>query len=415
MTPASRTAPTDREAGFSLVEVLFAMAVFTIVVTVALGIVVRTAGAAASNSRRVVAAGLASRQIESARSLQATLIPDGAQITTETVGNVSYTVNQTANYVTTNGVATVCTSTGNTLAYKLVTVTVTWPDQGTIPPVRQDTLVALGVGQGPSTSQGTLAVQVATAAGVPVSGIPVTFSNGTAVTTGTDGCAVLPALNPGSYTAAAATSGYVDTQNRQASTTPSLTVSAGTITRATLTYDTDRSVNLTTPATGQLPSGLRASWRGTYVTQTAPWCNGSAVGCLAALPGPAEYLFPDVYQVWAGTCLDATSVASPALAVDLRPSGADGSTAALPMGSAHLQTSGAAALATTLYAVHAADPTASGGCTGGETFSFAVTAGVADVLLPYGAWTFSSTPVPLPGAASATLAAGSTPTVTVIS
>jgi prepilin-type N-terminal cleavage/methylation domain-containing protein len=413
--PAPRTAPADRDAGFSLVEVLFAMAVFTIVVTVALGIVVRTAGAAAGNSRRVVASGLAARQIESARSLQATLIPDGAQITTETVGAVSYTVNQTANYVTTNGVATVCTSTGNTLAYKLVTVTVTWPDQGTIPPVREDTLVALGVGQGPSTSQGTLAVQVATAAGVPVSGIPVTFSNGTAVTTGSDGCAVLPALNPGSYTASVATAGYVDTQNRQSSTTPTLTVSAGTITRATLTYDTDRTVNLTTPAAGLLPSGLRVSWRGTYVTQTAPWCSGTAVGCLNALPGRADYLFPDVYQVWAGTCLDATSVASPALAVDLRPSSSDGSTAALTMGSVHLQMFGAAALASTVYAVHAADPVAGGGCTSGETFSFAVTGGVADVLLPYGAWKFSSLPVPLPGAASATLAAGSTPTVTVIS
>jgi len=78
--PATRPEPSDREAGFSLIEVLFAMAIFTIVVTVALGVVVRTAGAAAGNSRRVVAAGLAARQIESARSLQATLIPDGAQI-----------------------------------------------------------------------------------------------------------------------------------------------------------------------------------------------------------------------------------------------------------------------------------------------------------------------------------------------
>lgn len=412
--PTTRPEPSDREAGFSLIEVLFAMAIFTIVVTVALGVVVRTAGAAAGNSRRVVAAGLAARQIESARSLQATLIPDGAQITTETVGNVLYTVNQTANFVTTNGVATVCTSTGNTLAYKLVTVTVTWPDQGTIPPVRQDTLVALGVGQGPSTTQGTLAVQVATAAGVPVSGIPVTFSNGTAVTTGTDGCAVIPALNPGSYTASVSMTGYVDTQNHQSSTTPTQTVTAGTITRATLTYDENRSVNLTTPGTGLLATGLRVSWRGTYVTQTAPWCSGTN-GCLTALPGRADYLFPDVYQIWAGTCLDATSVASPALAVDLRPSSSDGSTATLTTGSAHLQLSGAAALATTVYAVHAADPVASGGCTAGETFSFPVTAGAVDVRLPYGSWTFSSTAVPLPGAASATLAAGSTPTVTVTS
>jgi prepilin-type N-terminal cleavage/methylation domain-containing protein len=413
--PATRPEPSDRDAGFSLIEVLFAMAIFTIVVTVALGVVLRTAGAAAGNSRRVAAAGLAARQIESARSLQATLIPDGAQITTETVGNVLYTVNQTANFVTTNGVATVCTSTGNTLAYKLVTVTVTWPDQGTIPPVREDTLVALGVGQGPSTSQGTLAVQVATAAGVPVSGVPVTFSNGTAVTTGTDGCAVLPALNPGSYTASVSTSGYVDTQNQQTSTTPSQTVTAGTITRATLTYDENRSVNLTVPGTGLLPSGLRVSWRGTYVTQTAPWCAGSPAGCLNALPGRADYLFPDVYQMWAGTCLDATSVASPALAVDLRPSSSDGSTAALTTGSAHLQLSGSAALATTVYAVHAADPVAGGGCTSGETFSFPVTAGVVDVRLPYGSWKFSSTAVPLSGAASATLVAGSTPTVMVTS
>jgi hypothetical protein len=84
------------------------------------------------------------------------------------------------------------------------------------------------------------------------------------------------------------------------------------------------------------------------------------------------------------------------------------------MGAAHLQLSGAAALATTVYAVHAAD-LSGGGCATGESFSFPVTAGAVDVKLPYGAWKFASIPVLPVGAASATLAAGSTPTVTVTS
>ena len=87
------------DSGFTLAEVLVAMSVFSILVTVTLGMVLRTTGLLASNDRRVVAANLADRQIESARSQRAVDIPNGLTTRTETVGGVTYTVRQTATYV----------------------------------------------------------------------------------------------------------------------------------------------------------------------------------------------------------------------------------------------------------------------------------------------------------------------------
>jgi len=400
-----------------MVEVVAAMTVFTIVVTVTLGMILKTAQVTASNSRRVVAAGLANRQIESARSVLATQIPNGAQTRVETVGGVAYTVVQTANYLVPDASTSVCTGSGSQLAYKLVTVTVTWPAMGTTKPIRADTLRTIGVGEGLDATKGSLAIAVTGATGAPVSGVSLTAA-GQQVTTGIDGCAVITDVDPGTYVATVATAGYVGSGNAQATSLANLVVNAGGITRGTLLYDQAHTVTLASAAGAgyQVPTGLSLTVRDTYLAQqTYPSCaQVSGQGCLTGFPGTAQNLFPAVYNVWAGTCTDAATPTT----VDLTGSTLDGGTVAVGVGRARVdvQTAGVSQAGRVVYAVHAADPVGpTPGCVGGETWTLPVTAvGGVSVVLPYGTWKFSLTPVPPGNAPSATLTAASPVSVVVV-
>ena len=389
--------------GFTLVEILVAMSVFTVLVTVVLGLVLRTAATASSNDRRVVAANLADRQIESARSQRAVDIPDGLSTRTETVGGVTYTIRQTATYVPSDATSTVCAASSSGLAYKLVTVTVTWPQMGLVKPVRADTLKAVGIGaDGLDATRGSAAVTVVGASGAAVSGILVTLTpGGGTTTTGEDGCAVFTGLTPGTYAAAVSTGGYVGPTNAQSTTLGSIGVTAGGIGRGTILYDTSRGAQLVlagpSGSTGwTAPAGILTSLRSSYVPDTAyPVCSGTAVGCVTALPGSAQYLFPTVYDVWAGSCLDAKA-AGAVTTTDLTAAAADGSTVTLRTGGALVDVRnalGTSLAGRTVTATHAADAPGTGQrCTAGETFTLpaTVTGGVG-VLLPAGTWTFTVT------------------------
>lgn len=399
MRGTRRTRPA-REAGFTLVEVLVAMSVFTVLVTVVLGLVVRTATAQAANDRRVVAANLADRMLESARSQRAVDIPDGLTTRTETVGGVVYTVRQTATYVPADGTTTVCAASSSGVAYKLVTVTVTWPAMGRVKPVRADTLRAVGIGDdGLDATLGSAAVSVVGADGAPVSGVVVSLSPaGRTGTTGEDGCAVFTGLPAGTYAATVDTTGYVGSANARTTTLGSIGVAAGTIGRGTILYDTDRAAQLVLsgPATGYAaPAGLRTVLRSSYVSETAyPVCSGAAAGCVTALPGTAQYLFPTVYDVWTGTCADAKAAAGAVTTTDLTPQTADGITVTVRTGAALVQVKnllGADVAGRVVTATHAADAPGTGQrCTAGETYTLPATAdGGTGVLLPAGTWTFT--------------------------
>ena len=386
--------------GFTLVEILVAMSVFTVLVTVVLGLVLRTAATASSNDRRVVAANLADRQIESARAQRAVDIPDGLTTRTETVGGVTYTVRQTSTYVAADSTSSVCTGSGSGLAYKLVTVTVTWPGMGRVKAVRADTLKAVGIGDdGLDATRGSAAVTVVGASGAPVTGVLVTLSpSGAVTTTGEDGCAVFTGLAAGTYSATVSTGGYVGPTNAQTTTLGSIGVTAGGIARGTVLYDTDRSANLVLsgPAGYTAPSGLRTSLRSSYVSDTVtPVCSGTPAGCVTALPGTAQYLFPTVYDLWAGTCLDAKA-AGAVTTTDLTAESADGATVTLKAGAALVEVRnplGTSLAGRVVTATHAADAPGTGQrCTAGESYPLPATvAGGVGVLLPAGTWTFTVT------------------------
>lgn len=206
------------DAGFTMMEATVAAVILGVVVTLAATLLVQVAGLTRSNGQRSAAANLASTQMERVRQLSATAIPDGRTTTTQTVGNTTYTINQDSTYQDMSGASNACGGSG-ALAYKRVAVTVTWPNMGSVKPVRSETLRALGfdaASGGLDKTKGALAVQVLDQNGSPVSGADVTVRRGSATgaaqpvqTTGGDGCVVFTGLTAGSYYSSTTMAGFV--------------------------------------------------------------------------------------------------------------------------------------------------------------------------------------------------------------
>ncbi|TNM64495.1 prepilin-type N-terminal cleavage/methylation domain-containing protein [Streptomyces sp. NP160] len=385
-----------RDDGYTMLEVVVAMAVFTVlagsVFTVLTG-ALRTTG---DNNRRTVAADLASAQVEQARSQRTVDIVDGLSSRTQRVGGTVYSVAQTASYVTADSSSSVCTGSGDALAYKLVTVEVTWPAMGTTQPVTASTLRALGIGRdGLDTATGTVAVKVQGANANPTRGSVVSLSpGGQTRTTGTDGCAVFTGLAPGTYTATTDQPGRVTSTGYQAMSTPGLSVESGRVARGSLYQDVERSQRfvLAPPAGYAVPAGVPVVFRDSYVSDTtAPACGGSPVRtCATGVPGELQHVFPDTYALWAGTCSDAAGT-SPA-SFDATALGGSGTTATIPLGGV---TASATTPGTALYAVH--DRESGGGvgtaCQGGETYALGTSSGAPlKSALPLGTWRITADP-----------------------
>lgn len=397
-----QVAPLEDEldGGYTMLEVVIAMAVFTILAGAVFTVLIGALGVAGDNNRRTVAADLASAQVEQARSQRALDIPDGLTTRTQAVGGTTYTIAQTANYLASDATSAVCVGTGDNLAYKLVSVEVTWPQMGTTKPVVAKTLRALGLGtDGLSSGGGAVAVVVQGANANPVSGTLVSLSPGGATrTTGSDGCAVFTGLAPGTYTASIDQPGRVASTGYQAVSTTALTVNAGRVARASIFNDVVRSqaFTLAPPAGYSVPSGLSIVFRDSFVTDTtAAACGSSPVRtCATGVPGELRNLYPDTYALWAGTCSDAAD--SPA-SFDATPSGGSGSSVPVPLGGVAASTTqgGAPSTGTPLYAVHEAENAEVPGsqCQSGEVYALGTSAAVpVTTALPYGRWTITSSP-----------------------
>lgn len=393
--PSQRRRPRGDD-GFTLMEVVVAMAVFAVTVTVALGIIVETAQLLRSNAQRVAAANLATAQIEAARSQRALDVPNGASSRTETVGGTTYTVTQDAQYVVTGASTSACTGSGGQLTSKLVTVTVQWPDMAPVRPVRADTLLALGKGDDDlDPTHGALAVGVVDANDRPVPGASVTLApGGTSSTTGPDGCVVFTGLSPGTYTASAVRTGAVSVTNTPVGSATA-SVAAGAVARAGIVHDTARTVRLelVAPPGYAVPAGLPIRYRSTYADAGAPLpvCSGALSGCYDATSSTARHLFPAVYEFWAGECSDAraAAVTVQAQAEVTDPSGQ------VPLAGLQVQVESANGsedlLGRAVVATHAADE--GGGCVTGEVWDLPPTGGpdsVSSAALPAGTWTVSS-------------------------
>lgn len=379
--------------GFSMIEVVVAMVVFALLASITLGIILRTTDVAGSNAKRVAAANLASKQIETSRSQLAINIPDGTTTRTETVGGTPYTITQTASYTTQDTTATLCEGSGGALAHKLVSVVVTWPNMGNVKPVRSDTVKALGMGdEGLDEAVGALAVGVRNATGGPVAGVTVTITPGpVSQTTGPDGCAVFLGLNAAvggtDYTARVNQPGYVGQQNVQAVSVVQ-GVTRGNVAVAALAYDAVRQIAVTTNATATYPAvtGMALGVRSSFTSSASmlPAC-GTGAGCTTGVPGTARFLYPAVYDVWAGNCTTHPRPAGTFVTVDASPTG--GATATVPLGQLRVRRTSLPAVAPEGSRVQAVTQ-AGNGCLAGQVYELPnLASGQSRVSLPAGTYT----------------------------
>ncbi|MCE0539957.1 type II secretion system GspH family protein [Kineosporia rhizophila] len=378
--------------GISLLEVVIAMAIFSIGVTAVLGIFINSSRVAGDNIRRTAAASLVNEKLEAARGQTAQQITNGREVTTRQVGDITYTITQNASYLTSNATGNVCQSSGSALAYKLVRVAVTWPDMGTVQPVTGDVLRAVGIGPTDGT-KATLAVLITGATGLPVSGVTATLTGTTqSQVTGDDGCVVFAGLTDGSYSVSLNQTGYVGTANTTTARTQTLSVATGVVTRATLLYDSARTLNFALSApvsTYVVPTGLPIRIGNTYLSETtvsATCSSSSASACLTGVPGQIRNLFPESYVVKAGSCTG-TDV-SQAL-VDIRRASANNSSVTLPMGAVTVNVERNNKKAANDRAVTFTLASGSS-CGTSESYSVNTVSGTTTVLLPYGSWLVST-------------------------
>jgi prepilin-type N-terminal cleavage/methylation domain-containing protein len=381
------------EGGFSLMEVVVAMAVFAIFCAASVGLLVRSTGATRGNIQRTAASNLLTEQIQIARSMTALTIPTGVTVRTEAVSNTTYTITQTAKFLSADSTSSVCDGSGASLAYKLVTVVVTWPEMGSIKPVTGNTLKAVGIGTDGLNTTGALALGITGSDGTSESDITVTLNNGTTAITGDDGCALFVGLPVGVYSATINQSGYVGSANVQAVNKTGFGVVAGALTRGNISYDKARSfiLNAGGAAGAIIPAGLSVRISGGAITTPTvfPACSGAPVSACATGPitgtnGLAKQFFPAIYTVKFGTCVESGDESE--VSADLTAESSEGSTVTVPMGTVAVNVTkilgGASIAGKTITARHVT------GCT--ETFTTPSVAGGTTFKLPYGSWTIST-------------------------
>nr|WP_231134527.1 type II secretion system protein [Motilibacter deserti] len=315
-----------RDDGFTLVEAVLSLVIFALLASITASLLIGILAVTKANDNRSVASSLASQQIEAVRASKAVDIPDGLVTSSSTVNGTTYTVRQNANFVSSGASGSLCTSSSSTLAYKLVTVEVTWPGMRSEKPVRMETLEAVGLGADAlDATKATIAVLVRTPAGTLVSDALVTLGNGLSRLTGLDGCAVFTGVAADtSYYPSVSKSGYVNRDGQATWTAGSSGVSAarGEVGRMTVdTYAPSGSLAVTLRSANgfPVPSSLGLTMQSTIWTtspvRSFPDCTNAPtppISCVSwgssadptvqARPRVATALFPDRYTAWAGTC-----------------------------------------------------------------------------------------------------------------
>jgi len=249
----------ERQDGYSVVELVAAVTIFALVfAAVSIGIS-RALELNRGNRSRTTGAYVAASRLEEVRSKPFDQVTLGRTICVYSAPGpgcnvpAPYTVTQDVTWTAPGSTTSSCnvpTGGGSSLAYKRVTVTITWPDMGGVAPVRSQTLLTPPSGSY-DPNEGHVLVQLYDRNAAPLAGQTVTLAgpeNASQPTTA-EGCAFFAYLDPGTYTVTLNTTGYVDRQgNRPAVQT--VAVQAGQITSVNFDYDraATLSLGLVTPA-----------------------------------------------------------------------------------------------------------------------------------------------------------------------
>ena len=222
------------DQGFSLIELVVAMVVLGTMAMAVIGVIMSSQAQGVTNRSRIAAANLAAREIDLVREefgasktgpvnmANAGYVVNPHPLSGGTAGQPllidgrEYTVTRTAQWNIAGTGASACEG-GSLVAYPTlgVTVSVTWPNMGSVQPVVSTASLAPDKDTGIPTTDSFIAAKVLDQNADPLVGIPVS-ATGAATTMGyTDasGCAVIrvsPAIAGTAYTIAVADSSYVD-------------------------------------------------------------------------------------------------------------------------------------------------------------------------------------------------------------
>ena len=428
-----------RQDGYSVVELLVAVTVFALVfAAVSIGIG-RALEVNRGNRNRSAAAYLAARQLEEvrARSFSSVALGRTTCVYTTTSCNLPapYTVVQDVTWASPGSTSTTCdvpATSGSSLAYKRVTVTVTWPDMGAVAPVSSQTLLT-PPGGSYDPNDGHILVQAFDRDALPLGGQSVSIAgpeSASQVTT-SDGCAFFAYLDPGTYTVTLPSSTYVDRQGVRPATL-SAGVTASQITKVQFDYDeaATLSVGLVAPSGSVIPtggSGIAMTVANSNLTVGTKSFQQSATGSGTTRTITPLFPYASGYQVWAGDCADA----DPATYTGgSRGAVLASNPATTTSGSANLDAVDVTVRFTTLLGLPVPNATitathaAGTGCTSGTTLTTTTrtdASGKLRLALPYGTWTIRATGAAAPytgrtGTANVTLdpVSSTVPTLTVV-
>lgn len=402
-------AARESDEGFSIIEVMVAMTVFAMIAAGVAAGIVSTMYLTQDNRSREAALNLANQTLDAARSTKDVFTLDD-DTSSQRVGNQDYTIKQTTNWINSDGSDNSCGAGTGVLAYKRVSVTVSWTN-GTSPQQKNvvlDTLVSPSSAVS-SANASTIVVGVRTATGGPNSGVAVTITpvSGGATSlsnppaaTDANGCSYAVGVTPGTYTVSIAKAGNID---KTGAATPSATVTtnAGGVGNASFLYDQAVTVtaggplNLQDGFSAKLPTSLPL----TYVHDDT----------VKTVTTTSTTLFPFAWKVIAGaytaTCTDVDPTAWPTAnnlttapsiftATDgstpgYNPTTATTATARAPMGVFDVKMGGAdtvlVATVKNTSAVTNGDP----GCNPSTTYSFTGMSPTTatTIALPFGTWT----------------------------
>ncbi len=283
------------EAGVSLIELLIALTIFSVVASgVAVGMG-SALGLTRNNRNRSVAANLAAKEMDIVRSTKFASLPLTDVTKTETVTGVNYTLLRQTSWVSKDGSGGVCSPpAGTALAFLRVIVTVTWPNMQGVRPVQSETIVSPPIGAY-NSGAGHMAIMVRDRNALPSAGITVTaIGPGGTFTqiTAADGCAFFIGLPPGVFNVSLNTPAFVDVQNQTNPVQP-LTVSAGSITSGEFVYDRSATINMTLVGLANygVPEGIGASVANTGLALgSQPFTSGGGGGGGTCTASPTTLL-----------------------------------------------------------------------------------------------------------------------------
>lgn len=398
---------SHREGGMTLIEVVVAMMILTIVSTGVLYTMMTMLTVTRDTRSRQVAINLAAEEIDRARSVEN--VSDLVGWTTDSgdddpndplvrkgvvvVNGDNFHIRRSVQWVSDPDSQLSCGASASqtTLRYKRVNVSVTWDGMrdGALA-ARADTLInPRGMVNDPT--KGALLVSVVDSFGNGTPGVTVTVTPAPGVTanlTDADGCTYLINVNPNSnYTIRVSKSGFLNEQQVAAPSATGIAVTAGFTNSRTFQLARAGVYNLTYPAAR--PVNFKTSFISTERTYVATIPAASSAS-----------LFPVNYKVVAGDSIvcpasnpanwtlgdDGNDPATPLVPTDVQGyTAAPGGSVSVPVVTGQVQVSGVSSS----KAIRAVSTTGSGhpACTAETTYDYP--AGQNKISLPFGSWKLS--------------------------